>query len=110
MAYVVATDVGGTCTDTVVIGSGDEIIVGKALSTPPNFAAGVIDSIRSAAESMDVTLEALFADTFHVRAWLDSCRQHAGRAYRFTYRADHHRRIRKTHCWSRVAHTAAGRD
>ena len=64
MAYVVATDVGGTCTDTVVIGSGDEIVVGKALSTPPNFAVGVIDSIRSAADSMDVTLEALFADTF----------------------------------------------
>ena len=37
MAYVVATDVGGTCTDTVVIGSGDEIVIGKALSTPPNF-------------------------------------------------------------------------
>ena len=64
MAYVVASDVGGTCTDAVVVGSGDEIVIGKALSTPPNFAQGVIDSIQSAADSMDMTLEALFADTF----------------------------------------------
>ena len=50
--YMVATDVGGTCTDTVVFAAGEPVRLGKALSTPPNFADGVLDSIRSAAVTM----------------------------------------------------------
>ncbi len=61
--YLVATDVGGTCTDTIVFAAGEPIRLGKALSTPPNFADGVLDSIRSAAVSMGLTLEALLAQT-----------------------------------------------
>ena len=57
--YVVATDVGGTCTDTIVFKAGEPLVLGKALSTPPNFATGVIDSIRSAADSMNTSLEDL---------------------------------------------------
>ncbi|MBL8582696.1 MAG: hypothetical protein JNL61_10780, partial [Rhizobiaceae bacterium] len=34
--YIVATDVGGTCTDTIVVASTGEIHIGKALSTPPD--------------------------------------------------------------------------
>ena len=37
-SYLVATDVGGTCTDTVVFAVGEPVILGKALSTPPDFA------------------------------------------------------------------------
>lgn len=55
-SYLVATDVGGTCTDTIVIASDGSIHIGKALSTPPDFQNGVIDSIRSAAEAMGATL------------------------------------------------------
>ncbi|MCL4744528.1 MAG: hydantoinase/oxoprolinase family protein [Burkholderiaceae bacterium] len=61
--YFVATDVGGTCTDTVVFAPGEAIRLGKALSTPPNFADGVLDSIRSAADSMGLSLNELLART-----------------------------------------------
>ena len=60
---VIATDVGGTCTDTVVFSVGEPVHFGKALSTPPNFADGVLDSIRSAAGTMGIGLEALLART-----------------------------------------------
>jgi N-methylhydantoinase A len=61
--YLVATDVGGTCTDAVVFAAGEPVHLGKALSTPPNFADGVIDSIRSAAGAMGLSLEELLAQT-----------------------------------------------
>jgi N-methylhydantoinase A len=61
--YLVATDVGGTCTDTIVIESNGAIHIGKALSTPPNFQEGVIDSVRSAAEIMGVELADLMSRT-----------------------------------------------
>lgn len=61
--FIVATDVGGTCTDTIVFCEGDPVRIGKALSTPPNFGEGVIDSVRSCVASMGLTLEQLFAQT-----------------------------------------------
>ncbi|PSJ56861.1 hydantoinase/oxoprolinase family protein [Pseudaminobacter soli (ex Li et al. 2025)] len=61
--YLVATDVGGTCTDTIVFGSDGVIHIGKALSTPPDFANGVMNSIATAAEPMGLTLEQLLART-----------------------------------------------
>lgn len=63
MALVISTDVGGTCTDTVIVEDGKTVHIGKALSTPPNFAQGVIDSIQSAADAMDLSLKELFSDT-----------------------------------------------
>jgi len=63
LKYLVATDVGGTCTDAVVFAAGEPVRLGKALSTPPNFADGVLDSLRSAADTMDLTLDALLART-----------------------------------------------
>ncbi|MCL4188667.1 MAG: hydantoinase/oxoprolinase family protein [Rhodobacteraceae bacterium] len=61
--YLVATDVGGTCTDSIVLASDGAIHIGKALSTPPAFADGVLHSIASAAGPMGLTLEALLART-----------------------------------------------
>ncbi len=61
--YLVATDVGGTCTDTIVFAAGEPIRLGKSLSTPPDFANGVIDSIRVAAEAMKLTVPSLLAKT-----------------------------------------------
>ncbi len=61
--YTIATDVGGTCTDTLIISEGEAPQIGKALSTPPNFAAGVIDSIRSALPGMGISLEQLLRQT-----------------------------------------------
>lgn len=61
--YVVAVDVGGTCTDCVVYRSGAPIRIGKVFSTPPDFARGVIDSVRAAATGMGLELAALLAQT-----------------------------------------------
>ena len=61
--YMVATDVGGTCTDTIVFAAGEPAHLGKTLSTPPDFSIGVMDSIRSAAESMGISLSDLLAQT-----------------------------------------------
>jgi N-methylhydantoinase A len=61
--YMVATDVGGTCTDTVVFAAGEPSHLGKTLSTPPDYSVGVIDSIRSAADAMGLSLAELFAQT-----------------------------------------------
>lgn len=61
--YLVATDVGGTCTDTIVFAAGEPVRLGKALSTPSDFADGVLDSIRSAAGPMGLTLQELLAQT-----------------------------------------------
>jgi N-methylhydantoinase A len=62
--YLVATDVGGTCTDTIVFAAGESIQLGKALSTPPDFAHGILDSIISATDRMGLTLETLLAQTY----------------------------------------------
>jgi len=61
--YVVATDVGGTCTDTIIFSEGGPIFLGKSLSTPPNFADGVISSISSAVETMGISIKELFIST-----------------------------------------------
>lgn len=73
--YILATDVGGTCTDTVVFATGEPIRLGKTLSTPPDFADGVIDSVGSAAKSMGLTARKLLARTqlfFHGSTVVDN--------------------------------------
>jgi N-methylhydantoinase A len=61
--YIIATDVGGTCTDTLIVAEGKPPYIGKALSTPPSFAEGVINSISSALPAMGLSLTELFAQT-----------------------------------------------
>jgi N-methylhydantoinase A len=61
--YIVATDVGGTCTDTVIVSAGRPLLLGKALSTPPDFAFGVLDSVRTAIAQIDISLEQLLQRT-----------------------------------------------
>ncbi|WP_353194897.1 hydantoinase/oxoprolinase family protein, partial [Pusillimonas noertemannii] len=62
--YVIATNVGGTCTETVVFAAGEPIRIGKALSTPPDYATGIFDSIRSAADAMGEEVDSLLAQTY----------------------------------------------
>src|SRR5580704_12322012 len=62
--FLVATDVGGTCTDTIVFAAGEPVHLGKSLSTPPDFAHGILDSIRSAATGMGIDLQTLLAQTY----------------------------------------------
>jgi N-methylhydantoinase A len=61
--YIVAVDVGGTCTDCVVVREGEPIRFGKALSTPPRFALGVLDAVRVTAAGMGLELGQLLART-----------------------------------------------
>lgn len=63
MSIIIATDVGGTCTDTVIFSAGEPVRIGKALSTPPDYGAGVLDSVERAVAGMDATLSQVLADT-----------------------------------------------
>ncbi len=63
MHCIVATDVGGTCTDTVIVQDGREVFIGKSLSTPPDFARGVLDSINSAAATMGIPVNEVLRQT-----------------------------------------------
>ncbi len=47
MGFLVGTDTGGTFTDCVVVGEDGELKIGKAPSTPGNFAEGVLDSLTN---------------------------------------------------------------
>jgi N-methylhydantoinase A len=60
---IIATDVGGTCTDTVVFIPGKPVVFGKVLSTPPDFETGVLESIRSAARATGLSLSELLRRT-----------------------------------------------
>ena len=42
----IATDIGGTFTDIVVIDDAGNVVVDKVDTTPPNFEKGVIDAIK----------------------------------------------------------------
>ena len=47
--YIAGVDIGGTFTDCVVLEETGRITIGKALSTPDDFAQGAIDAIEDAA-------------------------------------------------------------
>ena len=51
-SYVVGVDIGGTFTDCVVVGDDGTMTFGKASSTPHNFALGVLDAVRDAAQNL----------------------------------------------------------
>ena len=63
MKYIVAADVGGTCTDAVIFAEGEAIFIGKALSTPPHYAEGVMNSVVDAAEAKGIDVRELFNNT-----------------------------------------------
>src|SRR3569623_1227566 len=43
--YVVAIDIGGTGADCVVVDAAGEVTLGKAFSTPPEFATGILNAV-----------------------------------------------------------------
>ena len=53
-SYVVGVDIGGTFTDCVVADDKGKMTFGKASSTPPNFAEGVLDAVRDAAKNLEL--------------------------------------------------------
>ena len=50
--YIVGVDIGGTFTDCVVLNDRGEMVVGKSLSTPPDYSAGAADAVRDAARNI----------------------------------------------------------
>ena len=63
MEYVVGIDIGGTCTDCVVVDGEGNITLGKAFSTPPDFSAGILDSLEIAAQQVETDAGGLLART-----------------------------------------------
>jgi N-methylhydantoinase A len=56
--YLVGVDIGGTFTDCVVLDRKGGITATKAASTPGNFAAGMLDAMRIAAERLGLPFDA----------------------------------------------------
>ncbi|HEY2052425.1 MAG TPA: hydantoinase/oxoprolinase family protein [Solirubrobacterales bacterium] len=61
--YVVAIDIGGTGTDCVVVDDAGEVTLGKAFSTPPEFATGILNAVSSAADALGLGRAELLART-----------------------------------------------
>jgi Hydantoinase/oxoprolinase N-terminal region len=49
--YIVGVDIGGTFTDCVVLSESGKITIGKALSTPDDFAQGALNAVADAARN-----------------------------------------------------------
>jgi N-methylhydantoinase A len=62
--FVVAIDIGGTCTDCVVLDADGTATVAKAFSTPPDFSRGILDVLEIAAGELDTTREDLLRSTW----------------------------------------------
>jgi N-methylhydantoinase A len=63
MEYVVGIDIGGTCTDCVVVDGDGNVTLGKAFSTPPDFSAGILDSLGIAAQQLGTEAPELLSAT-----------------------------------------------
>ena len=63
MEYVIGVDIGGTCTDCVLLDENGHVTVAKAFSTPPDFSQGVVDAVALGAEHLGLSLPELLRDT-----------------------------------------------
>ena len=63
MEYVVGVDIGGTCTDCVVVDGDGNVNLGKAFSTPPDFSVGILDALGIAAQQLGAEAGAVLAST-----------------------------------------------
>jgi N-methylhydantoinase A len=61
--YVAGIDIGGTCTDCVVVDGDGNVTLGKAFSTPPDFSAGILDALGIAAQQLGTDAGELLAST-----------------------------------------------
>jgi N-methylhydantoinase A len=53
--YIVGVDIGGTFTDCVVLSESGKITIGKALSTPDDFAQGAVNAVADAARNLGLS-------------------------------------------------------
>lgn len=57
MNYIVGVDIGGTFTDCVALDEQGTVTLGKALSTPEDFAVGALDAVADAARNLGLAGE-----------------------------------------------------
>jgi N-methylhydantoinase A len=62
MEYLIGIDIGGTCTDSVVMDAEGRVALGKAFSTPPDFSRGIMDSLAVAAADLGIRRTTLLRD------------------------------------------------
>jgi N-methylhydantoinase A len=58
MNYIVGVDIGGTFTDCVTVDEQGTVTLGKALSTPEDFAIGALDAVGDAARNLGLGSDA----------------------------------------------------
>jgi N-methylhydantoinase A len=63
MQYVVGVDIGGTCTDCVVVDTDGNVTLAKAFSTPDDFSGGILDALAVAAGELGIGRADLLRDT-----------------------------------------------
>jgi N-methylhydantoinase A len=63
VTFVVGVDIGGTCTDCVVVDEAGRLTVAKAFTTPSDFSKGVLDALQLAAGTLGTTIGKLLGDT-----------------------------------------------
>jgi N-methylhydantoinase A len=61
--YAVGVDIGGTCTDCVVVDESGQVTLGKAFSTPPDFSGGILDALGVSAAEIGIDVADLLAST-----------------------------------------------
>lgn len=66
MGHVIGIDVGGTFTDAVAIGGDGGMVSAKTPSTPPDYGAGVLNAVEILAKELNLSTEALLADTDYI--------------------------------------------
>lgn len=63
MSFIIGVDIGGTCTDCVVVDETGRMTVAKAFSTPSDFSKGILDAMQVAANEQKISLSELLERT-----------------------------------------------
>ena len=63
MQYNIGVDIGGTFTDCVVVDDSGRLFIGKASSTPDDFAQGTINAVREVARQLGLDVRELLGAT-----------------------------------------------
>lgn len=62
-SYIIGVDTGGTFTDTVALDERGNMWRAKALSEPPKFEKGIINSLERLANTINISIEELLSNT-----------------------------------------------
>lgn len=63
MSLIIGVDIGGTCTDCVVVDETGRMTVAKAFSTPSDFSKGILNAMQVAADEKRISLSDLLERT-----------------------------------------------